>query len=37
VLAGLALLLVAAGGAGLLTRRLQARRARTGPPAGPGV
>jgi hypothetical protein len=37
VLAGLALLLVAAGGAGLLTRRLQARRARTGPPAGPDV
>jgi hypothetical protein len=37
VLAGLALLLVAAGGAGLLTRRLQARRARTGPPTGPDV
>jgi hypothetical protein len=38
VLAGLALLLVAAGGAGLLSRRLQARRARTGPPpAGPDV
>jgi hypothetical protein len=35
VLAGLALLLVAAGGAGLLTRRLQARRAR--PPADPQV
>lgn len=33
VLAGLALLLVAAGAAGLLTRRIQARRARaTGPP-----
>ena len=37
VLAGLALLLVAAGGAGLLSRRLQARRARTGPPTGPQV
>jgi hypothetical protein len=38
VLAGLALLLVAAGGAGLLSRRLQARRARNGPPpAGPDV
>jgi hypothetical protein len=36
VLAGLALLLVAAGGAGLLTRRVQARRARVGePPPGP--
>jgi hypothetical protein len=33
ILAGLALLLVAAGAAGLLTRRLQARRARAdGPP-----
>jgi hypothetical protein len=38
ILAGLALLLVAAGAAGLLTRRLQARRARTGgPPPGPQV
>lgn len=38
ILAGLALLLVAAGGAGLLTRRLQARRARVGgPPPGPQV
>jgi hypothetical protein len=37
VLGGLALLLVAAGGAGLLSRRLQARRARTGPPPGPNV
>jgi hypothetical protein len=38
VLAGLAMLLVAAGGAGLLTRRLQARRARVGgPPPGPQV
>lgn len=37
VLAGLALLLVAAGGAGLLSRRLQARRARTRPPVGPDV
>ena len=37
VLAGLALLLVAAGGAGLFNRRLQARRARTGPPPGPDV
>jgi hypothetical protein len=38
VLAGLALLLVAAGGAGLLSRRLQARRARIGPPPdGPDV
>ena len=37
VLAGLALLLVAAGGAGLLNRRLQARRARTGPPTDPQV
>jgi hypothetical protein len=37
VLAGLALLLVAAGGAGLLSRRLQARRARTGPPTDPQV
>jgi hypothetical protein len=38
ILAGLALLLVAAGGAGVLTRRLQARRARAdGPPPGPQV
>jgi hypothetical protein len=39
ILAGLALLLVAAGAAGLLTRRLQARRARPGgpPPTGPQV
>ena len=38
ILAGLALLLVAAGGAGLLTRRLQARRARVGgSPPGPQV
>jgi hypothetical protein len=38
ILAGLALLLVAAGGAGLLTRRLQARRARVdGRPPGPQV
>jgi len=37
VLAGLALLMVAAGGAGLLNRRLQARRARTGPPTDPQV
>ncbi len=35
VLAGLALLLVAAGAAGLFTRRLQARRARTTPPDTP--
>ena len=35
VLAGLALLLVAAGAAGLLTRRLQARRGRTTPPGTP--
>jgi hypothetical protein len=36
ILAGLALLLVAAGGAGLLTRRVQARRARVDrPPPGP--
>lgn len=36
ILAGLALLLVAAGAAGLLTRRLQARRARAdGPPVDP--
>jgi hypothetical protein len=37
VLAGLALLLVAAGAAGVLTRRLQARRARTTPPTDPHV
>jgi hypothetical protein len=39
ILAGLALLLVAAGAAGLLTRRLQARRARVGgpPPTNPQV
>jgi hypothetical protein len=38
ILAGLALLLVAAGGAGVLTRRIQARRARVdGPPPGPQV
>ena len=38
ILAGLALLLVAAGGAGVLTRRLQARRARVGgPPVDPQV
>jgi len=38
ILAGLALLLVAAGAAGLLTRRLQARRARPGaPPPDPQV
>jgi hypothetical protein len=39
ILAGLALLLVAAGAAGLLTRRLQARRARAGgpPPTDPQV
>lgn len=38
ILAGLALLLVAAGGAGVLTRRLQARRARAGgPPVDPQV
>jgi hypothetical protein len=36
VLAGLALLLVAAGAAGLLSRRLQARRARSVPPLDPG-
>lgn len=36
ILAGLALLLVAAGAAGLLSRRLQARRARPGPPLDPG-
>jgi hypothetical protein len=35
VLAGLALLLVAAGAAGLLSRRLQARRARVTPPIDP--
>lgn len=35
VLAGLALLLVAAGAAGLLSRRLQARRARVTPPVDP--
>jgi hypothetical protein len=38
ILAGLALLLVAAGAAGVLTRRLQARRARPGgPPVDPQV
>jgi hypothetical protein len=38
ILAGLALLLVAAGAAGLLTRRLQARRAHPGePPTDPQV
>jgi hypothetical protein len=35
VLAGLALLLVAAGAAGLLSRKLSARRARATPPATP--
>jgi hypothetical protein len=37
VLAGLALLLVAAGAAGLLTRKLSARRARVTPPDTPDV
>jgi hypothetical protein len=37
VLAGLALLLIAAGAAGVLTRKLSARRARTTPPATPDV
>lgn len=37
VLAGLALLLVAAGAAGLLSRKLAARRAQAGPPATPDV
>lgn len=37
VLAGLALLLVAAGAAGLLSRKLSARRARSGPPDVPNV
>ena len=38
VLSGLALLLIAAGAAGLLARRVQARRARPGgPPPGPQV
>lgn len=36
ILAGLALLLVAAGAAGLLSRRLQARRGRSVPPLDPG-
>jgi hypothetical protein len=37
VLAGLALLLVAAGAAGLLSRKLSARRARVTPPSTPDV
>jgi hypothetical protein len=37
VLAGLALLLIAAGATGLLTRKLHARRARTAPPVTPDV
>lgn len=37
VLAGLALLLIAAGATGVLTRKLHARRARTTPPATPDV
>jgi hypothetical protein len=37
VLAGLALLLIAAGAAGVLTRKLSARRARMTPPATPDV
>jgi hypothetical protein len=37
ILAGLALLLVAAGAAGLLSRKLAARRARTTPPGTPDV
>jgi hypothetical protein len=37
VLAGLALLLVAAGAAGLLSRKLNARRARVTPPSTPDV
>ena len=37
VLAGRALLLVAAGAAGLLSRKLAARRAQAGPPATPDV
>jgi hypothetical protein len=37
ILAGLALLLVAAGATGLLSRKLSARRARTRPPATPDV
>jgi hypothetical protein len=37
VLAGLALLLIAAGATGVLTRKLSARRARQTPPATPDV